>query len=82
VRDLRQEGWYADLNTAIRRSSGALRKTNRRRHTGTIITEGDYRFIAGVNIQLLTFDDAKDNGKASADFVYVAAISIAMAVMG
>mgnify|MGYP001061999520 CR=1 FL=1 len=61
--DLRQEGYYASLNSALRRSSGALKETNRFRHTGIINIEGDYDYSAKNNLTLFSFDNANDNGK-------------------
>jgi phage protein D len=66
--DLRPEGFYNDINTALARSAGALKITNRQRHTGKISVEGKSIYHAGVNIGILGFDTV-DKGKYQIDAV-------------
>ena len=60
--DFRPSPYYQDVNSAVRRSKGELRKYNRQKQEGTITIEGRYDAIAGINIQLVSFRESVDNG--------------------
>lgn len=65
--DFRPSPYYQDLSAATRRSQGELFKHNRQKHEGTLVIEGKYNAIAGINILLVSFRESADNGTFQVD---------------
>lgn len=60
--DLKEEGYYKNVSSALLRSNGAIKLLNRLRHSGSLQVEGQYFLEPGKNINLSGFGDS-DNGK-------------------